>query len=86
MKEEVDFDPSKTEQLATYLNMNDKKFSKKGMEFLEYTFKGYVPWIVDEVEEKISTALGMDQLTSFYILFSTCKAVVLNEFIDILTC
>ena len=66
VKEEVDFDPSKTEQLAVVLNMNDKKDSNsyKG---LDWTILVHVPWIVDEVEEKISTALGADQLTSLYI-------------------
>ena len=85
VKEEVDFDPSKTEPLETYLNMNDKKDSN-GLAGLEWTILGYVPWIVDEVEEKISNALGMDQLSSLIIKALICKAVVANEFLDVLTC
>ena len=63
MKEEVNFDPTKTEQLATFLNINDKK-DKNGYDGLEWPIEGYVPWIVDQVEEIIDTALGTDKLTS----------------------
>ena len=65
--------------------MNDKKESN-GPLGLEWTILGYVPWIADEVEEKISTALGPDQLASIYIDALICKAVVANEFLDVLTC
>ena len=85
MKEEVDFDPSKTEQLGTFLNINDKK-DINGEDGLEWPIDGYIPWIVDEVEERIETALGKDQLTSFSLLALNCKAVVANEFLDLLTC
>ena len=67
VKEEVDFDPSKTEQLGTFLNINDKKDSNSD-DGLEWPIEGFVPWIVDEIEERIQTALGKDQLTIFYIL------------------
>ena len=56
--------------------MNDKK---------DRIIAGYVPWITDEVEEKISSALGTDQLTSLFIQTLSCKAVVANEFLDFLT-
>ena len=85
VKEEVDFDPSKTEQLGALLNINDKKDSN-GPGGFGWTIGGYIPWIVDEVEEKISTALAMDQLSSIYIDALMCKAVVANEFLDHLTC
>ena len=65
--------------------MNDKKDSN-GPLGLEWTILGNVPWIVDEVEEKISTALGPNQLTSLYINQIICKAVVANEFLEVLTC
>ena len=41
-KEEVDFDPSKTETLATNLKINEIQAISDSM-----------PWIIDEVEEKI---------------------------------
>ena len=84
MKEEVDFDPSKTEQLGVFLNLNDKKDSN-GYEGLEWPIEGSVPWIAEEVEEKISTALGTDQLTSIYIDQLKCEAVEANEFLELLT-
>ena len=59
VKEEVDYDPSKTEKLGTFLNLNDKKDSNIKSRF-EWAIRGNGPWIVDEVEEKISTALGTD--------------------------
>ena len=67
VKEEVDYDPSKTEQLIVGLNLNDKKDSN-GKEGLEWAIYGSMPWIIDDVEEKIQTSLGMDHLRSIYIL------------------
>ena len=72
MKEEIDFDPSKTETLNVLLNLNDKKDSK-GPIGLECTIFKSTPWIIDEVEEKIQTSLGMDQLSSIYITDFDCK-------------
>ena len=43
-KEEVDFDPSKTESLSTSLKVND-----------DLVISTPVPWIIDEVEERIHT-------------------------------
>ena len=45
----------------------------------------YAPWIVEDVEEKISTALGANQLTCVRIHELVGKAVVPNEFLDLLT-
>ena len=43
VKEEVDYDPSKTETLSVrLLKVNDKE-----------TISGSTPWIIDEVEDKI---------------------------------
>ena len=41
-KEEVDFDPSKTEPLNVDLKVNDKQ-----------SIRGEVPWIIDDVDENI---------------------------------
>ena len=62
MKEEVDYDPTKTEVLNVKLCINDKKDYNNEPEFL---FDGsMMPWIVEEIESKIQAALGTDQLTS----------------------
>ena len=54
VKEEVDYDPSKTEALTvTTFKVNDKE--------VIYTS---TPWIISDVEEKIQTALGMGHLIS----------------------
>ena len=45
-----------------------------------------MPWIIDEVEEKIQTALGMGHLTSIFIGRLNAKSWVANEFLDLLTC
>ena len=47
---------------------------------------GSMPWIIDEVEERIQTALGMNQLNSLVIQYLDCKSWVANEFLDLLTC
>ena len=49
VKEEVNFDPTKTETLHAELRINDKS-----------AIDGSIPWIIDDVEDKIQTALGMD--------------------------
>ena len=43
-----------------------------------------MPWITDEVEDKIQTALGMDHLTSLNVSCLNCKSWVANEFLDVL--
>ena len=49
IKEEVDYDPSKIETLkVSSLYINDKQ-----------TISLSMPWIIDDVEEKIQTALGI---------------------------
>ena len=45
-----------------------------------------MPWIIDDVEEKIQTALGMDHLYSLLISRLNSKSWVSNEFLDVLTC
>ena len=85
VKEEVDFDPTKTEVLEAYLNLNDKKDSN-GYKGLEWAIFGSTPWIIDDVEEKIQAALGMEHLCSIYIRYLYCKSLVANEFLDLLTC
>ena len=74
-KEEVDFDPSKTEQLAVNLKIN-------GAEVISVC----MPWIIDEVEERIQSALGFNQLTCLEIKSLDCMSWIANEFIDVLTC
>ena len=56
-KEEVDFDPTKTQTLKVKrLKVNDIE-----------AISGSMPWIINEVEEKIQDALGMGHLHSLYI-------------------
>ena len=45
-----------------------------------------MPWIIDEVEDKIQTALGMNHLIALEINDLYCKSWVANEFLDVLTC
>ena len=59
VKEEVDFDPSKTETLHVYLNLNEKK-DKNQNEGIDKAICGATPWIINEVEDKIQTSLGME--------------------------
>ena len=61
MKEAVNFDPTQTESLEVRLDINDK-----------IAINGSIPWIIDEVEDKIQTALGMDQLTSISVKDLNC--------------
>ena len=65
VKEEVNFDPSKTESLIVDLNINDKP---------ECAIAVLMPWIIDDVEEKIQTALGMDNLFSLNVKSLNCKS------------
>ena len=75
-KEDIDYDPTKTETLyVSSLKVNDKE-----------TITTSMPWIITDVEEKIQTALGMGHLTSLNISSLKCKSWVANEFLDVLTC
>ena len=75
VKEEVDYDPIKTETLKVTLKVNDKD-----------TISGSMPWIIGDVEDKIQTALGMEHLNNLEIHNLSCKSWVANEFLDILPC
>ena len=43
-----------------------------------------MPWIVDDVSEKIESALGMNPLTSLGVSKLDCNSTVANEFLDLL--
>ena len=73
VKEEVDYDPSKTETLILTITINDKS-----------TIWGSMPWIIGDVEDKIQAALGVDPLTSLYMCILDCNSTVANEFLDAL--
>ena len=45
-----------------------------------------MPWIVDELEDKVQTALGMGHLSSLEVSGLDCKSYVANEFLDFLCC
>ena len=45
-----------------------------------------MPWIIDDVEDKVQTALGMGHLSSLEIRELNCKSLVANEFLDVLCC
>ena len=71
-KEEVDFDPTKTEKLSAKLSINDKN-----------TISAPMPWIVNDVSDKIENSLGMDHLSSLKVEYLLCKPWVANEFLDL---
>ena len=73
VKEEVDYDPSKTERLHVHLTINNKK-----------AIFGSMPWILGDVEDKIQAALGVEPLTSLKIRYLNCNSWVANEFLDAL--
>ena len=81
MKEEVDYDPTKTEELNVKLNINDKK-DKDGEP--EWVIDGLMPWIIDDVEDRIQGIMGTELLTSLHIESLNCKSLVANEFLDLL--
>ena len=64
VKEEVDYDPTKTDELDVSLNINDRKDE---YEIEEWVLKGKLPWIVQDVDDKVQSALGMSQLTHLHI-------------------
>ena len=53
VKEEVDYDPTKTESLKVNLSINNRN-----------TINGNIAWIIDEVSDKLESALGMECLNS----------------------
>ena len=55
-KEEVDFDPSKTEVLKVILRVNNIEAIPRE-----------VAWIIDDVDERIQSVLGMSQLSCLEI-------------------
>ena len=81
VKEEADFDPTKTEPLKVYLNINDQKNNNGGE---EWAILGSMPWIIDDVSDKVETALGMNHLKSLLFRGLNCKAWVANEFLDLM--
>ena len=50
VKEEPNYDPSKTDELNVMLNMNDKRNSNGKIEF---AIDGSIPWILSDFEDKI---------------------------------
>ena len=81
VKEEADFDPTKTELLRVRLNINNQK-SKDGQPLL--TIEDSMPWIIDDVSDKVDSALGVNHLTSLNIYLLICKSWVANEFLDLM--
>ena len=53
VKEEVDFDPTITESLNVDLIVNEK-----------LAISGSMPWLINEVEDKIQDTLGMNYVNS----------------------
>ena len=45
-----------------------------------------MPWIIDDLEDKMQSALGVDPLTSLHIERLRSKSLVANEFLDALCC
>ena len=45
-----------------------------------------MPWIIEEIEDKIQNALGMEHLDSLEIYHLNSKSWIANEFLDVLTC
>ena len=80
MKEAVDYDPTKTEELNVKLSINEKKDNENEP---EWVFDGsMMPWIIEEIESKIESALGIEQLYSLNIDSLKSKSWVANEFLD----
>ena len=65
------------------LNLNDKQGSNGKP---EWAINANMPWIIDDIEDKIQTNLDMNQLTSIYIEYLWAKSSVANELLDLLTC
>ena len=43
-----------------------------------------MPWIIDEVADKVERALGMNHLTCLHISNLRCVSWVANEFLDLM--
>ena len=43
-----------------------------------------MPWIIDDVDEKVEIALGPGQLTCLHIEQLGCESWVANEFLDLM--
>ena len=50
VKEEVDYDPTKTEELNVKLNINDKTDNNDQP---QWVIEGSMPWILEDVEDRI---------------------------------
>ena len=70
IREEVDYDPTKTEELNVKLNINDKKDINDQH---EWAIDGLMPWILDDVEDRIQGIMGTDPLTGIHIESLNCK-------------
>ena len=76
VKEEVEYDPTKIEILdVKIVKVNEKEITS-----------GSTSWIIEEVEDKIQTAIGMNHLSSLEIKELRCKSLIANELLDVLTC
>ena len=74
IKEEVDYDPTKTEALnIQFLDVNDQKI-----------ISGFMPWHIEDLEEKVQNALGMGHLNSLSVIGLDSISWVANEFLDVL--
>ena len=84
VKEEVEYDPTKTEKLSVFLKINGQETI--GTRASGASITGKIPWIIEDMEDKIQTALGMGHLNSLEISNLHSKSSVANEFLDSLTC
>ena len=82
-KEEINEDPSNTENLETFLNINDKEDSD-GFRGLSWAIYRATPWIIDEVEDKIQSNLGTSDIHSLSFLNLQAESWVANQFFDLL--
>ena len=73
VKEEVDYDPTKTEELFVELKVN-----------MKVAISRHMPWIINDVADKIETELGMDHLSCLEIRDLESESWVANEFLDLL--
>ena len=72
VKEDIDYDPSKVETLkCESIKLNNIE-----------AHRGSMPWILDEVEEKLNKVYQGQQLESLEIHGLDCKSSVANLFLD----
>ena len=68
------------------LNINDNKDSN-GLIGLQWVILGSTPWIADDIEDKIDSAIGSTPIHSLTIpIIEETKSWVFNQFIDLLVC